>query len=359
MISFALTQEQEIARGAAAAFADARAATHARAADEAGAFPDDLIDALWSLGLVQAVAGSDAPEQPTVLNALVLEELAYGDAALALALAAPLGFAKAVAEQGDENQKRTYLSAAATDSPRFTAIAHTDAGWFGGERQRTRAAKVAGGWRIEGAKALVPYAARCGAFLATAETVTGACAFLVPARAKGVVIGAAKRTLGLRALQMADVGFDNVFAPDDSRLRAADGSAVRRIVDLSRVALCAILSGLARRVYDTALPYAKQRVVHGEAIARKQAVAFKLADMRIATQAMRWMGLRAAAELDAAPTATRNARLAQRYAAENCLKIADEGVQIFGGYGFVRDLPLEMWYRNARSLSVLDGLVGA
>jgi alkylation response protein AidB-like acyl-CoA dehydrogenase len=359
MISFALTQEQEIARGAAAAFADARAATHARAADEAGAFPDDLIDALWSLGLVQAVAGSDAPEQPTVLNALVLEELAYGDAALALALAAPLGFAKAVAEQGDENQKRTYLSAAATDSPRFTAIAHTDAGWFGGERQRTRAAKVAGGWRIEGAKALVPYAARCGAFLATAETVTGACAFLVPARAKGVVVGAAKGTLGLRALQMADVGFDNVFAPDDSRLRAADGSAVRRIVDLSRVALCAILSGLARRVYDTALPYAKQRVVHGEAIARKQAVAFKLADMRIATQAMRWMGLRAAAELDAAPTATRNARLAQRYAAENCLKIADEGVQIFGGYGFVRDLPLEMWYRNARSLSVLDGLVGA
>jgi alkylation response protein AidB-like acyl-CoA dehydrogenase len=343
MISFALTQEQEIAR----------------AADEAGAFPDDLIDALWSLGLVQAVAGSDAPEQPTVLNALVLEELAYGDAALALALAAPLGFAKAVAEQGDENQKRTYLSAAATDSPRFTAIAHTDAGWFGGERQRTRAAKVAGGWRIEGAKALVPYAARCGAFLATAETVTGACAFLVPARARGVVVGAAKGTLGLRALQMADVGFDNVFAPDDSRLRAADGSAVRRIVDLSRVALCAILSGLARRVYDTALPYAKQRVVHGEAIARKQAVAFKLADMRIATQAMRWMGLRAAAELDAAPTATRNARLAQRYAAENGLKIADEGVQIFGGYGFVRDLPLEMWYRNARSLSVLDGLVGA
>jgi alkylation response protein AidB-like acyl-CoA dehydrogenase len=71
------------------------------------------------------------------------------------------------------------------------------------------------------------------------------------------------------------------------------------------------------------------------------------------------MGLRAASELDAAPTATRNARLAQRYAAENGLKIAEEGVQIFGGYGFVRDLPLEMWYRNARSLSVLDGLVGA
>jgi alkylation response protein AidB-like acyl-CoA dehydrogenase len=359
MISFALTQEQEIARAAAAAFADARASPHARAADETGAFRDDLIEAVWRLGLVQAVAESDAPEQPTVLNALVLEELAYGDAALALALAAPLGFAKAIAEQGDERQKRTYLRAVANDSPGFAAIAHTDAGWFGGERQRTRAVKVAGGWLIDGAKALVPHAARCVDFLVTAETATGACAFLVPARTNGVVIGAAKGTLGLRALQMADVGFDNVFAPDDSRLGASDGTTVRRIVDLSRVALCAILSGLARRVYDTALPYAKQRVVHGEAIARKQAVAFKLADMRIATQAMRWMGLRAASELDAAPTATRNARLAHRYAAENGLKIADEGVQLFGGYGFVRDLPLEMWYRNARSLSVLDGLVGA
>jgi alkylation response protein AidB-like acyl-CoA dehydrogenase len=131
------------------------------------------------------------------------------------------------------------------------------------------------------------------------------------------------------------------------------------MVDLSRVALSAILSGLARAVYDYGLPYAKQRVVHGEAIARKQAVAFKLADMHIAAQAMRWMSLRAAAELDAAPTATRSARLAQLYAAEQGMKIADEGVQLFGGHGYVRDLPPEMWYRNARSLSVLDGLVGA
>ena len=99
--------------------------------------------------------------------------------------------------------------------------------------------------------------------------------------------------------------------------------------------------------------------MHGEPIGRKQAVAFRLADMHVATNAMRWMGLRAAAELDSRSEATRTARLAQRYASEQALKIADEGVQLFGGYGFVRDYPLEMWYRNARSLSVLDGLVGA
>jgi alkylation response protein AidB-like acyl-CoA dehydrogenase len=87
-------------------------------------------------------------------------------------------------------------------------------------------------------------------------------------------------------------------------------------------------------------------------------VAFKLADMHVASQAMRWMGLRAASELDAGRDATRSARLAQTYAARHGLAIADEGVQIFGGHGFVRDLPLEMWYRNARSLSALDGLIG-
>ena len=119
------------------------------------------------------------------------------------------------------------------------------------------------------------------------------------------------------------------------------------------------MSGLSRAVLDAALPYTKERVVHGEAIAKKQSVAFKIADMHIAIEAMRWMGLRAATEIDARQPATRSARLAQVYASNAAMRIADEGVQIFGGHGFVRDLPLEMWYRNARSLSVLDGLVGA
>lgn len=355
MISFALTEDQEIARSTAEDFARDQARPQARAADECGAFKESALEAAWELGLVQAAAGEEALPQPTVLNALVLEAIAYGDAALAAAIAAPLGFVKAIAENGSEAQRRARLPSFAEGPPRFAAIAHRDAGWFPGAGRTTRARRAAGGWRIEGAKALIPLAARCEFFLVTAETDDGPGAFLVPATTPGVRIEDVKGTLGLRALQMADVGFENAFAPDEARLPGG----VRRIVDSSRVALSAVLSGLARAVYDYAVPYTKQRVVHGEAIARKQAVAFKLADMHIATQAMRWMALRAACELDAAPTAARNARLAQRYAADNGLKIADEGVQLFGGHGFVRDLPLEMWYRHARSLSVLDGLVGA
>jgi len=360
VISFALTEEQEIARATAADFARSALAPAARGADEAAALPTQLLAATWSLGLVQTVAAAETTlEQPTVLGALMLEELARWDAAAAVAIAAPLGFVKAVAEQGSERQRRDLLPLSAGEAPCSAAIAHTDAGWFQGNGKPTMATQVEGGWQLKGAKALIPLAGACSHLLATAQSDVGPRAFIIPMETDGVKIDPARGALGLRALAMADVVLDNVFVPNSARLGDGAGADVQRIVDVSRVALSAILSGLSRAVFDTALPYSKGRVVHGEAIARKQSVAFKLADMHIAIEAMRWMALRAAAELDSAKPATRSARLAQIYAASAAMRIADEGGQIFGGYGFVRDLPLEMWCRHARSLSVLDGLIGA
>jgi alkylation response protein AidB-like acyl-CoA dehydrogenase len=351
MISFALTEDQNIARAAAADFAATIVRPAARGADESAGFSNALLERCWALGLVQTAAGDEAPEQPSVLNALVLDEIAHGDAALALAVAAPLGFAKAIAECGSPAQKQAYLPRFAGEAPCFAALAHT-------ERSRvappTRAQRVGSSWRIEGAKALVPLARRCEQFIVTAATEEGDGAFVVSASAPGMLFDSPAGALGLRALEMADIVLTDVTVPAEAKLLEGP----RRLLDQSRVALSAILSGLARAVYEYALPYTKERVVHGEAIARKQAVAFKLADMHIATQAMRWMALRAAFDLDARQDATRSASLARRYAAENGLKIADEGVQLFGGHGFMRELPLEMWYRNARTLSVLDGLAG-
>ena len=361
MISFALTEDQEIARATAADFARSVLRPAARAADETAALPAPLVSTVWALGFVQAIAGAElgSLEQPTVLNALLLEELARGDAAAAVAIAAPLGFAKAVAEQGSERERRELLPLFAGDEPRLAAIAHVDSGWFEDAARPTKAAWVEGGCRLTGAKALMPLAAECSHILVTAATDSGTGAFIVPVASDGVRIRPANGTLGLRALAMADVVLDGAFVPEAARLGEDAGADVQRIVDLSRVALSAIMCGLSRAVFDVALPYAKERVVHGEAIAKKQSVAFRLADMHIEIEAMRWMVLRAAVEIDHAKNATRSARLAQLYAAEAAMRIADEGVQIFGGHGFVRDLPLEMWYRNARSLSVLDGLVGA
>lgn len=360
MISFELTEEQEIARAAAATLAQAVLAPAARAADEAAGFSPATLATTWQLGVVQAIATDLAAlEQPTVLNALVLEELAFGDAAVAAAVAAPLGFAKAIAEQGSERQRADLLPKFASDTPTFAAIAAHDAGTAGRAARPTEAIRTGDIYRLHGVKAIVPLAAECRYLLVVARCEGADAAFVVPADAPGIRVVPSPGTLGLRALHCADVSFDNVTVPATMRLGENGNADIQRLRDAARVALCAMLTGLSRAVLDAALPYAKERVVHGEAIARKQSVAFKLADMHIAIAAMRWMGLKAAAELDAGPVTPRSTRLAQLYAGDAAMRIADEGLQIFGGHGFVRDLPLEMWYRNARSLSVLDGLVGA
>ena len=114
--------------------------------------------------------------------------------------------------------------------------------------------------------------------------------------------------------------------------------------------------GLGRAVLDYCVPYAKERVAFDEPIARKQSIAFRLAEMHIEVESLRWMTWRAAGDLEHGRDATRSAHLARAYAAEKTMWIADNGVQVLGGHGFIREHPVEMWYRNARTLTVLEGL---
>lgn len=360
MISFQLSEEQEIARAAAAGLARSLLAPAARATDEASQISSSVLNEAWALGIVQAIADPAfrTMEQPTVLNALVLEELAAGDATMAAAIAASVGFTKAVAEQGSERQRDELLPLFISDAPRFAAVVELNAALPDNIAATASATRTPDGFRLDGNIPLVPLADRSGYFLVLAQCDDRDEAFIVPLDAPGMVIQKVEDALGLRGLDLASITFNGVTVPKSMRLGETTDADVQRIRDASRIALCAMLSGLSRAVFDFALPYAKTRIVHGEPIARKQSIAFKLADMHIAIDAMRWMGLKAAAELDANPHAPRSARLAQLYANDAAMRIADEGVQVFGGHGFVRDLPLEMWYRNARTLSVLDGMVG-
>ena len=116
-----------------------------------------------------------------------------------------------------------------------------------------------------------------------------------------------------------------------------------------------MLNGLSRAVLDYCVPYAKERVAFGEAIARKQSIAFRLAEMHMEVESMRWMIWKAASELERGLDATRSAHLARTYAAEKAMWIADNGVQVLGGHGFIREHPVEMWYRNARTLERAGG----
>jgi alkylation response protein AidB-like acyl-CoA dehydrogenase len=183
-------------------------------------------------------------------------------------------------------------------------------------------------------------------------------AFIVDRNSKGVAIGEKKPNIGLRALEMATVTFNDVELSASARLGESAGCDVQRIIDSARTALSAIMTGTSRAVMEFVMPYLKERVVHGDALAKKQTIAFRLADMRIETDAMRWMTWKAASILEKGGDATRQAQLAYTYTGEQAMWIADEGVQMLGGHGFLRDNPVEMWYRDTRTVSMLEGAIG-
>jgi alkylation response protein AidB-like acyl-CoA dehydrogenase len=357
VITFELSEEQEIARTTIREFAQNVLRPIAQKADTDARIGDDVLDAIWSTEIVQAQA-SDEGRSP-ILNAILLEEFAAADATLALAVAAPLAFVHAVAEQGSSKQREALLKAFGGPSYKAAAVAIMEPSFRSDvSRLETRAVKDGEDYILTGKKGFVPLASSCRYFLVIAESNGAADAFIVPSSSEGVRVQQPKGTLGLCALGLAEVHFDGVAVPASMRLGEHNGCDVQKIIDAARVGLSAISTGLGRSVLDYVIPYTKDRVVHGTALARKQAIAFRIADMHIEVEAMRWMSWRAAWELETSQNATRSAQLAYTYAAEQVLSIADEGVQAFGGHGFVRAHPIEMWYRNARSLSVLEGVAG-
>ena len=272
---------------------------------------------------------------------------------------APAAFALAVADFGTDGQKRALLPHFCGAHFHAAVLAAIEPGPAAdASLPRTLAEPKGAGFVLSGSKRFVPLADRASHFLVIARNNGGVDAFVVPREAGGLRIGEPDAKLGLRALPTASLELERVELPADARLGGAEGCDVRRILDSARTAIAAALTGLARGVLDYAIPYAKDREAFGTAIARKQAIAFRLADMHIETESMRWLTWKAASRLERGLSATRAAHHAHAYAAHQAMWIADEGVQVLGGHGFIREHPVEMWYRNARTLSVLEGTLG-
>jgi len=365
VISFGPSEEQDVARDAMREFAASAIRPLARTADEASALPDGFLDEAWQLGLTstqipEAFGGGGEARSP-VTNAIVLEELAHGDAALALAAIAPSLFAMPVVEFGSDAQKQALLPLFCGERYHAASLALVEPGpCFDPVGLRTVAERKGDGFVLSGAKAFVPMADRASHFLVLAREGEGVGldavqAFVVPRDARGLEISEPEKKLGIKALPTGSLALERVELPADARLGGAAGCDARRIVDLSRAALGAVLVGVSRAVMEYAIPYAKDREAFDEAIARKQAIAFTLADMRIEVDAMRWLVWKAASRLEQGLPATREAHLARSYCARQAMKIADDGVQVLGGHGFIREHPVELWYRNVRTLGVLEG----
>lgn len=357
MISYELTEEQQIVQSTLSEFAREELFPQTRRLDDDAAIDADLLAKLWSTGIIQAQA--DAEGRSPVTNAIVLEELAAADATLAMAVASTLGFVGAIADQGSARQRDELLQGFAGDDFQAAAVVVMEPG-FGSDVSKlsTKATRSGENYTLNGRKTMVPMAAHCSYFLVITESDGATDALIVPRDAPGVSIAEPKGTLGLRALQLAQVSFDNVAVPASMRLGEGNGADIQQILDNARTGLSAIMTGLGRGVRDYVIPYTKERIVHGTPLAKKQFIAFTIADMHMDVEAMRWMTWKAAWELETGLSATRQAQLAYSYASERIIFIADLGLQMLGGHGYTKGHPVELWYRNARAISVLEGAAG-
>ncbi len=360
MISFGLSEEQEMVRDAMRDFAEQAIRPIARDCDEASEIPADFLQSVWDLGLtstqIPETYGGGGEERACVTNAIVLEELAFGDVTLALAAVAPSGFANAILDFGTEDQKRELLPLFCTETFHAASLAVIEpTALFDASKPQTVAEAKDDIFVISGAKSLVPLGHQASHFLVTARNSERHDAFIVPRDAEGLTIGGPEKNLGLKGLTTVGLELDRVEVPVEARLGGDAGADVRRILDGSRAALSAVMLGVSRAVLEYCIPYAKDRVAFGEPIAKKQAIAFRLSDMRIETDAMRLMTWKLASHLEQGQGATRQAHLTRSYCAEKSLWITDNGIQTLGGHGFIREHPVEMWFRNARSLGVMEG----
>ena len=163
--------------------------------------------------------------------------------------------------------------------------------------------------------------------------------------------------MGIRAASMTRLSLDGVRVPAESLLGAADGSTYTDCVRLSRLAWCALAVGTGQGVLDYVTPYVKEREAFGEPVAHRQSVAFMVADMAIELQAMRLVTWRSASRAAAGKDFAREVFLARTLCADKGMRIGLDGVQLLGGHGYVKEHPVERWYRDLRAVGVMEGSV--
>jgi alkylation response protein AidB-like acyl-CoA dehydrogenase len=333
----------------------------AAGADAVAAPPADVLARGAELSLA-ALAISDqlgglAETRSPLTSCLIAEQLAHGDLGLALALLAPVAVVNAIADWGTSVQQSRWLPRFATDAfvPAALALLEPHAG-FDPMQPRTGAVRCDGGWRLHGDKALVPLARDAEVLLVAANVLgRGPRLFIVEGDSPGLEIEA-QPAMGLRAAATARVVLRGVQVTDDALLGGATSDYDHAaLVDGARLVWAALAVGAAQAVLDYVIPYCNERVAFGEPITNRQAVAFAIANLAIEIDAMRLITWRAAALAERGAPFGREAALAQRQCAAYGMRIGNDGVQLLGGHGFVKEHPVERWYRDLRAIAVMEG----
>jgi hypothetical protein len=363
-MDFALTEDQRAFRDAAAQFARERMAPYAAEWDARHVFPEETLREAAGLGFAALYVREDVGGSALsrLDAAIVFEELSAACPSTAAYVSIHNMVAWMIDAFGTDEQRRRLLPDLAAMNA-FASYCLTEPG-AGSDAASltTKARAVDGGYRLTGTKAFISGGGRSDLYLVMARTggdgADGITAFLVPADTPGLSFGAQERKLGWHSQPTAQVILEDAFVPAENRL-GAEGQGFRMAMaglDGGRVNIAACSLGPARSCLAAALAHLRARKQFGRPLADFQALQFKLADMQTDLEAARLMVHKAAWLLDQGdPTATRQCAMAKRYATDVGFEVCNQALQLFGGYGYLMDYPVERFLRDVRVHQILEG----
>ncbi len=363
---FGLTDEQEQLRREVRAFAEREVAPHVSEWDEKSEFPHAVVKKLGQMGLMGVIFPEELGGAGLgyVEYVLAVEELSRVDGSVGIIVASHNSLCtNHIMIGGNDAQKKRWIPKLASGEW-LGAWGLTEPGSgsdAGG--MRTTAVKRDGGWVLNGSKTFITNGtyANCALVLAVTDkekaTHGGISAFLIEKGTPGFRSGKKENKLGLRASDTSELIFENCFLPDDCLVGELGGGFkdAMRTLDGGRISIAALSLGMARGALDAAVKYSKQRKQFGKAISEFQAMQFKMADMATQLDAAWLLTMRAAQMKDQGKAVTREAAMAKLFASEAACRICEEGVQIHGGYGFIKDYPAEKFYRDVKLCTIGEG----
>jgi alkylation response protein AidB-like acyl-CoA dehydrogenase len=364
-MDFALTEEQLLIQRTARDVAERLLAPRAAARDVSYEFPIAELRELGQLGLLgiavpEALGGADAG---TVAYSLAMQELARADASVAVATSVTNMVAELIATRGSPELARAWV-------PRLVAgdlvcgafaLSEPDAG-SDPAAMRTTATRTADGWEISGSKQWITGGDRAGCMVVWAITDPavghrGITAFVVPGQAPGITVARLEDKLGLHGSSTAQLVLDRVAIGADQVLGQVGGGFALAMIALDggRIGIASQAIGIARGALEAAVRYATERRTFGQPIMQHQAIAAMLADAATWLDAATLMALRAAELKQRGEPFSQQAAMAKLFATEHAWKICDIALQVHGGYGYVRDFPVERALRDVRVTRIYEG----
>jgi acyl-CoA dehydrogenase len=363
-VSFSLTEEQRALRELAREFAEREIRPKAAEYDEHSTHPADIIEKAHEIGLMNphvpeeyggaGLSGFD--------GMLIGEELSRGCSGIAVSIVANTLGAGPVMLAGSEEQKRAWLPQL-IESPILCSFALTepDAGSDVSGIQTT-AVREGDEYVLNGSKMFITNAGHAAWIVVFASTDKskghrGLSAFVVPTDLDGVTVEKHLDKMGQRATDTSAIAFQDVRVPVESRLgEEGEGFKIAmRTLDHTRPGTAAGAVGVAQAAYEYSVEYSKERVQFGEPIAMNQGVSFLIADMATEIEAARLLTWQAAWLLDRGEPATLQSSFAKRFASDMAMKVTTDAVQIFGGYGYIKEYPVEKLMRDAKLFQIYEG----